>query len=217
MHEALSYTITDPTQFDPETQQQFQFADRQWDIEPSAYVQDRIHLGNWNISAGLRFDHYAIRGARIGLESAPRRFPLLSPRVNLLLHASYDRVFQTPAMENLLLASSPQLNSIDPSFCACRCARPRGNYYEVGATKSVSGKLRVDANIFRRDFHNYPDDDTLLDTGVSFPIAFSSARIFGEELRLEVPEWWRFSGYLSYVESVRHRQRSDHRRIVPRQ
>jgi hypothetical protein len=38
----------------------------------------------------------------------------------------------------------------------------------------------------------------LLDTGISFPIAFSHARIFGEELRLEVPEWWRFSGYLSY-------------------
>jgi hypothetical protein len=197
VHEALAYTITDPSQFDPGTQQQFQFADHQWDIEPSAYVQDEMHFGNWNISAGLRFDHYAF----VVHESAwsPRvGVSRYLPSLNLLLHASYDRVFQTPAMENLLLASSAQLNSVDPIVLRLPVRPARGNYYEVGATKSVSGKLRIEANIFRRDFHNYPDDDTLLDTGVSFPIAFSHARIFGEELRLEVPEWWRFSGYLSY-------------------
>jgi len=197
MHEALRYTITNPTQFDPATQLQFQFADRKWDIEPSAYVQDEMHFGNWNISAGLRFDHYAF----VVHESAwsPRvGVSRYIPSLNLLLHASYDRVFQTPAMENLLLASSAQLNSIDPVVLRLPVRPARGNYYEVGATKSVSGKLRIEANIFRRDFHNYPDDDTLLDTGISFPIAFSHARIFGEELRLEVPEWWRFSGYLSY-------------------
>ena len=197
VHEALAYIITDPTQFDPGTRLQFQFADHKWDIEPSAYVQDEMHFGNWNISAGLRFDHYAF----VVHESAwsPRvGVSRYLPSLNLLLHASYDRVFQTPAMENLLLASSAQLNSIDPIVLRLPVRPARGNYYEAGATKSVSGKLRIEANIFRRDFHNYPDDDTLLDTGVSFPIAFSHARIFGEELRLEVPEWWRFSGYLSY-------------------
>jgi hypothetical protein len=145
----------------------------------------------------LRFDHYGF----VVHESA------WSPRLgvsryvsslNLLLHGSYDRIFQTPAMENLLLASSAQLNGIDPVVLRLQVRPARGNYYEVGATKSVFGKLHIEANIFRRDFHNYPDDDTLLDTGISFPIAFSHARIFGEELRLEVPEWWRFSGYLSY-------------------
>jgi len=38
----------------------------------------------------------------------------------------------------------------------------------------------------------------LLDTGVSFPIGFEKARIFGEEVSLQVPHWWRFSGFLSY-------------------
>jgi len=198
VHEALQYVITDPSQFDPQTQQQFQFKDRRWDIEPSAYLQDQLHLGNWNIAAGLRFDHYAF----VVHESA------WSPRVgvsryvsslNLLLHASYDRVFQTPAMENLLLASSPQLNSLDSLVLRLPVRPALANYCEGGFTKSLFGKLRIDANVFRRDFHNYPDDDTLLDTGVSFPIAFASARIFGEELRVEVPQWWRFSGYVSYA------------------
>lgn len=198
VHEALQYTITDPTQFDPGTLQQLQFSARRWDIEPSTYVQDQWHRGDWNVSAGLRFDHYAF----VVHQSAA------SPRIgvaryvsslNLLIHASYDRVFQTPAMENLLLASSPQLSSIDPVVLRLPVQPARANYYEVGITKSFFGNLRLDANVFRRDFHNYSDDDTLLDTGVSFPIAFAKARIAGEEVRISVPHWGRFSGFLSYA------------------
>jgi len=198
VHEALQFTITDPTQFDPGTQTPFQFADRHWDVEPAAYVQDQWHRNNWNMGAGLRFDQYAFLvhqsawSPRIGVS---RYVPALS----LLLHASYDRVFETPAMENLLLASSPQLKSINPIVVRLPVRPAHANYYEGGFTKALLGKLRVDANIFRRDFHDYPDDDVLLDTGVSFPIRFAKARIFGEELRLEVPHWGRFSGYLSYA------------------
>ena len=78
----------------------------------------------------------------------------------------------------------------------------RANYYEVGFTKSFAGKFRIDGNVFRRDFHNYSDDDTLLDTGISFPIAFSTAEIHGEEIQIAVPRWGRFSGFLSYSNQV---------------
>jgi len=201
VHESLQYSITDPMQFDPGTQRQFQFADRRWDLEPSAYVQDQIHWRNWNFSAGLRFDHYGF----VVNQSA------WSPRLgvsyffaawNLLLHASYDRVFQTPAVENLLLASSPQLDSVNAIVVRLPVQPGRANYYEVGLTKAMIGKLRLDANVFRRDFRDYPDDDVLLDTGVSFPTAFAKATIVGEEVRLEVPLWKHFSGYLSYANQV---------------
>jgi hypothetical protein len=121
------------------------------------------------------------------------------PSMNLLVHVSYDRVFQTPAMENLLLASSPLLVAIEPVVLRLPVRPARGNYYEAGVTKSFLGKLRLEANVFRRDFHNYSDDDVLLDTGVSFPIAFAKARIAGEEVQVAMPRWGRFSGYLSYA------------------
>jgi hypothetical protein len=198
VHEALQYTITDPTQFDPGTQTPFQFDDRHWDIEPAAYVHDQWHRNNWNVGAGLRFDHYGFVARKSGW--SPRiGISRYLPSLKLLLHASYDRVFQTPAMENLLLASSPQLKSINPIVVRLPVRPAHANYYEGGFTKALLGKLRLDANIFRRDFHDYPDDDVLLDTGISFPISFARARIFGEELRLEVPHWGRFSGYLSYA------------------
>ena len=198
VHERLQYSITDPSQFDPGTRQQFQFFDQRWDIEPSVYAQDEIHFRDWNLSAGLRFDHYAF----VVHESA------WSPRIgvsryihsaSLLIHASYDRIFQTPAVENLLLASSPQVDSLNTSVLRLPVRPARANFYEVGITKAAWGNLRVVANVFRRDFRNYSDDDVLLDTGVSFPIAFEKARIFGEEVRLDVPRWGRFSGYLSFA------------------
>jgi len=199
VNENLQYQITDFSQFDPGTALTLSppFSDRRWDIEPSFYFQDQIRLGKWNVSAGLRFDHYSY----VVNESAwsPRlgvsRF--ISP-LNLLVHASYDRVFQTPAMENLLLASSPQLNSVSVLVVRLPVQPTHANYYEVGFTKSLAGKLRVDGNVFRRDFSNYSDDDVLLDTGISFPIAFSSAQIHGEEIQIAVPRWGRFSGVLSY-------------------
>lgn len=199
VHEALQYSITNPLLFDPGTQLNFQFPyQRIWDVEPSIYVQDQMRLGHWNLSAGLRFDHYGFVvhesawSPRIGVS----RF---LPSLNLLLHASYDRAFQTPAVENLLIASSPLLDAISPSVLRLPVRPGRGNFYEGGATKAIFGRLRVAVNIFRRDFRQYSDDDVLLDTGVSFPIAFATARIFGEEVRLEVPHWGRFSGYLSYA------------------
>jgi len=198
VHEALQYSITDPSQFDPGTQQQLQFADRRWDVEPSAYLQDQWHRGNWNVSAGLRFDHYGfvVHESALSPRLGVSRY---IPGLNLLLHASYDRVFQTPAMENLLLASSPEFDSASGTVLRLPVRPANANYYEGGLTKSFLGKVRLDANIFRRDFHNYSDDDVLLDTGVSFPIAFAKARIFGEEVHLEVPQWGHFSGYLSYA------------------
>jgi hypothetical protein len=116
-----------------------------------------------------------------------------------LIHASYDRAFQTPATENLLLASSPQLDSVSPLVLRLPVRPSHANFYEIGITASVFSKLRFDANIFRRAFRDYSDDDVLLDTGIGFPIAFSSALVTGEEIRLQMPEWGRFSGYISYA------------------
>ncbi len=198
VHEQLEYAITDPSQFDAGTQLQFQFSEHHWDLEPSAYAQDEIHFKNWTVSAGLRFDHYSFlvhESAWSPRLAVSRYFAALE----LSVHAAYDRVFQTPAIENLLLASSPQIDSVDPIVSRLPVRPARANFYEAGVSKALFGTVRMDATIFRRNFQNFSDDDVLLDTGVSFPIAFSGARVIGEELRLEVAKAGRFSGFLSYA------------------
>lgn len=196
--ETLQYNITNPLIFDPGTALTFSFRDHRTDVEPAAFAEDNIHWKNWNVSAGLRYDEYHFIVDQSGWSprlSISRYFD--SP--GLLVHASYDRVFQTPAIENLLLASSAQVSHISSLVLRLPVQPARANYYELGATKAFWRNLRIDANIFRRDFRNYPDDDTLLNTGVSFPLADASAWIEGIEGKLDVPNWGRFSGSISYA------------------
>jgi outer membrane receptor for Fe3+-dicitrate len=179
------------------TPSSFAFAGHRPDLEQSAFVQDLIHLGEWTLNAGLRWDHYQLvvnQNAVSPRLSAARYFPA----AGLILHASYDRVFQTPSFANILLASSPTVISLNPSVLRLPVEPPHGNYFEFGATKSFLGQLRLDANYFRRYMNNFADDDQILNTSVSFPIAFRKAIIYGAEGKLELPHWNRFSGFLSY-------------------
>jgi hypothetical protein len=169
------------------------------DLEQAAYVQDLIRLGNWTVNAGLRWDHYQLEVNQnaVSPRLAVSRF---FPTLGLNLHGSYDRIFQTPSFENILLASSPEAETLDTSVPAVQLpVQPsHGNYYELGLTKVLFDKLRVDANMFRRDVNNYADDSQILSTGISFPIAFRKAILYGAEGKLETSHWGPFSGFASY-------------------
>jgi hypothetical protein len=177
----------------------FAFQGQRPDLEQSAYVQDLIRLGNWTVNAGLRWDHYQLllnQNAVSPRLAVSRYFPT----IGLNVHVSYDRIFQTPSFENILLASNPAAEAIDTSVPAVQLpVQPsHGNYYELGATKALFGKLRLDANMFRRQVNNYADDSQILSTGISFPIAFDHAILYGAEGKLQLLEWKGFSGFASY-------------------
>ena len=177
----------------------FAFTGTRPDLEQAAYVQDAIRLGNWSVNAGLRWDHYQLllnQNAVSPRVAISRYFPAISASI----HASYDRVFQTPSFENVLLSSSPSAEALDTSVPAVQLpVQPsHGNYYELGATKALFAKLRLDTNLFRRDVNNYADDSQVLSTGISFPIAFRKAILYGAEGKLELLQWRGFSGFASY-------------------
>jgi hypothetical protein len=92
--------------------------------------------------------------------------------------------------------------SLDPDFLRLPVLPSHGNYYEAGFTKGFLGKFKLDGNYFRRYVNNYADDDLLLNTSVSFPIAFRKAEIYGAEGKLDLPAWRRFSGFVSYSYQV---------------
>lgn len=46
---------------------------------------------------------------------------------------------------------------------------------------------------------HFADDEQLLNTGVSFPIAFERADVHGAEIRIDVPRWKALSGSLGYA------------------
>jgi len=197
LHENFRYTITDPGQFDPGTLQSLNFADARPDLEQSAFVEDLVRLHDWTARLGARWDHYQLLLNR----------QALSPRIaigrafqehDLVLHAAYDRVFQTPSFDNILLSSSSQISSVNTNFLHLPVEPSSGDDFELGATKGFANRLRVDATLYRRMARNAADDDQLLNTGVSYPIAFDKSVVYGAEGKVQVAAAGPVTGFVSY-------------------
>jgi hypothetical protein len=202
LNENFRYAITDDTQFPAGQPLNFAFLGNRPELDQGAYAQDLLRLHNWTINAGIRWDHYQllVNKQAVSPRLAVSRF---FPSHNVVLHFSYDRVFNTPASQNILLSSSPQVNSISPgSFLRLPVEPSLGNYYEAGIEKVFENKLKIDTSYFRRTFSNYADDDQIQNTTISFPIAFSRAIIYGVDSKIELPQWDGFSGYVSYSYEV---------------
>jgi outer membrane cobalamin receptor len=161
------------------------------------YLQEHARLGDFVVDAGLRWDRYdfliedTALSPRLGLGYYWRQ-------ADVLFRASYDRVFQTPPIENLLLSSSAQSFVLDAVEGALPVPSSRAHFYEVGLRKAFFDRWRVDVNHYWRDFENFFDDDVFGNTGIGFPIAFDSARVEGTEVRLELPHYRGLTSFVSY-------------------
>jgi hypothetical protein len=194
----VAFKIAGVRIFDRDTPSSLLFNGHAPDREQSAYAQDLVRLGAVTLSAGIRFDNYNLLVDETAFSPRLGASWNVKP-LGLVLHASYDRVFGTPAMENILLSASPMLLSLNNAALYLPLRPSRGNYYEAGFTRPIARHLRLDASFFRRDVRNFADDDLLLNTGVAFPIAFQSGWIHGVEVKLDLPRWGRFSGSLGYT------------------
>ena len=139
VRERLAYQITDLGQFDPGTPQEFAFDDTRPDREQSAFVQDQVRVGAWTVTGGMRWDRYRLVVADTAL--SPRAaIAWSSPAAGLVLRASYDRAFQTPAVENLLVASSSSVDALNDSVLRLSIKPSRGDFYEAGCRKPCSAR-----------------------------------------------------------------------------
>ena len=173
------------------------FQDQRRSTEIGLFVQDQIRLGNFATTLGVRFDSYSllVEDTAVSPRAAVSYYV---PKAGIQLFASYDRIFQPPPMENLLLSSGAPALEIDAVEGTIPVPASRANFFEIGLRKTLANVLRIDLNHYWRTFRNYIDDDVFLNTGVSFPITFDTARIEGTEVRIELPRWRRVSSYVSY-------------------
>jgi hypothetical protein len=185
--------------FDRDLPTNYEYTGHSPDREQAAYAQDTIRLGNFTASIGLRFDRYALLVNETGWSPRLGISWNVQP-LGLVLHASYDRTFGTPPFENILVSAAPTTRFDQGLYLPVRPSR--GNYYEGGLTQALGKRVRLDASYFHRSIRNFQDDDLLLNTGVSFPITFQHATVRGTEVKLSVPRWGRFSGYLSYANTI---------------
>ena len=183
----------------------FLFAGKKTGRTLSAYVQDRFTVfKNFTLDAGLRYDNYRLLINEQAL--SPRiGFAYFIPRTNTTLHASYNRLFQPPPAENLLLASSREAAAISPIAVLQGTATvlpilpDKQHAFEVGAQQLLTKNFRASVTLYQKRIKNFSDKDQFFETGVIFPITISSGRVTGEEVRIESTDIGGFQGFVSYA------------------
>jgi len=194
---ALQFTKANPFQFDQTR------AGR----ELSFYVQDRFNpVENFTVDLGLRLDTYRVVisdraiSPRVGLA-------YFFPRTRTVVRVSYNRLFMTPAIENLLLASSALAGQLSPlavfeGLSGVEPIRPeRQHAFETGFEQQVTPFVRVSVTAYNKQIRNFADKDQFLDTGVIFPITLFAGRVTGFETRVDLAEVKGLRGFVSYANS----------------
>ena len=156
--------------------------------EISAYIQDKLELGEMIINLGLRYDYFNPDGTVpenfYNTVGAPKRTAetssQLSPRVGIaypisdqgVIHFSYGHFFQIPNYEHLYInpdfeVSLIQLKGDQP---------PRGSFnimgnaelkpqktvsYEIGIKQAISSDLTIDVTGFNKDIRDLIGQITL--------------------------------------------------------
>ncbi len=185
----------------------FQFVGKDTGGLYSGFFQDNVKLGDFQISLGLRYDSY--RFLVNGQQWQPRvGFSYHLKPTNTVFRASYNRLFQTPPNENLLLSSSPQAAAIAPPVIAQELGsavvaiRPeRVDFFEVGLQQGLGSRMSLSASYYHKRASDQQDNDNFLDTGIIFPITLQGIRVNGLEGRLNVAPIRNFSGSLSVTHS----------------
>ena len=170
----------------------------------SAYFQDRFTVAkNLTLDLGVRYDNYKVL---VSEQAVSPRLGLAYyiPRTKTTLRASYNRLFQPPPAENLLLASSTEAAAISPlsvlrGITVVEPILPdKQHAFEAGAQQLLSNYVRLNMTVYQKRIKNFSDKDQFFETGVIFPIAISEGRVTGEEVRLESTEIEGFRTFVSY-------------------
>ncbi|MFP5262553.1 MAG: TonB-dependent receptor [Blastocatellia bacterium] len=223
IREAFTFYPTDPASFEPITDEDgsvfpnpvlafsatnpFSFVGRRTGRTWSTFIQDRFSpVKNLTVDLGLRFDDYRLLIHEHGF--SPRvGLAYLLPKSQTVIRVSYNRLFQPPPAENLLLASSPEAARLSPLAVTTGQSgvKPilpdKEHVFEAGVQQQLTKYARLTISAYNKQIRNFSDKDQFFDTGVIFPISIFAGRVNGVEARLDTADWRGLSAYVSYANS----------------
>jgi len=164
------------------------------------YAQDAIKAGGFLFAVGLRGDRYDGIAADSGVE----------PRVGIaynikgtgtVLRAAYARTFETPFNENLLLSSLTGVGGLDQNVFGANAvpiSPGRRNQYNGGLQQAIGKFLLIDADYFWKYTDSAYDFSTLLNTTITFPIAWNKSKLDGVTGRVSTTNIHGFQAYWTF-------------------
>lgn len=169
--------------------------------ELALYIEDRIKLGRWNLSLGMRGDKYN------GLANASQAEPRLGlayqlKRTGTVLGSSYARTLETPFNENLVLSSQGCGDAVLAPLLSCTAGvsgvlQPGyRNEYHVDIQQGFGRYVAVSGEYIWKYTNNAFDFSVLGNTPITFPIDWHNAKIPGYALHANVADFHHFSAYV---------------------
>ena len=164
------------------------------------YGQDDITAGRFLFKIGVRLERYDGLTAKTNPE--PRAGISYNIRkTGTILRAAYARTFETPFNENLLLSSATGVGGLAQNiFGANSVAIEPGfrNQFNTGIQQSVGRWLLIDLDYFWKYTHNAYDFSTLLNTTITFPIAWHNSKLDGVTGRVSTINLHGFQAYWTF-------------------
>ncbi|MCY7347588.1 MAG: hypothetical protein LH614_15400, partial [Pyrinomonadaceae bacterium] len=167
----------------------YTFAGRQTVTQQAIYAQDRFTYQGLTTSIGLRLDRY--QGIVKGIGVQPRLgFSYLIAKTKTILRASFARTMETPYNENLILSSAPSALRGQGGILGATTDDPlqigRRNQYNVGLQQQIGKYVLLDADYFWKFTNNAYDFNVILNTPITFPIAWGKSELDGLSFRVNL-------------------------------
>jgi Carboxypeptidase regulatory-like domain len=164
------------------------------------YGQDDITAGNFLFKVGFRLDHYD--GLVSKTEPEPRAGIAYSiKKTGTVLRVAFARTMETPFNENLLLSSATGAGGLAENVFGSNSvpiAPGFRNQFNTGFQQAVGKFLLIDADYFWKYTHNAYDFGTLLNTTISFPIAWHNSKLDGVTGRVSTTNLHGFQAYWTF-------------------
>ncbi len=164
------------------------------------YIQDAITAGNFLFSVGFRIDRYD------GIVSKTEPQPRLGIAYHIkstgtVLRAAYARTMETPFNENLILSSATGAGGLAQNLFgsnAVPISPGFRNQFNGGFQQSLGRYLLIDADYFWKYTHNAYDFSILLNTTITFPIAWHNSKLDGVTGRISTTNLKGFQAYWTF-------------------
>jgi hypothetical protein len=156
----------------------------------SAFLQDRVVVDAWTVSAGVRFDRFELLEEEIAI--SPRVAVAYQTSPDLSLRFSYNYLVSQAPLENILASSSQEallLAAGEQQGISNHVMSERAHALELGANWSAAPELTVGAVGHGKLIENFIVKAELGNSGIIFPINLKEGIVAGGELYASLRDW----------------------------
>lgn len=164
----------------------------------SAYAQDRLELGKWTVSAGVRFDRFSLLEDEIAF--SPRLAAAYALSDNVTLRASYNRVVMQAPVENVLVSSSDaarELAGTEQVGTTTNVRSEKAHVAEIGASFVLGDYIVLRTAAYGKMMEDFLVKAELGNSGIIFPLNLKTGLVAGGEIVASMREWHHLSALLT--------------------